>query len=268
MIWVNDDNAPLLVDLYELTMAASYFAHGMTAPATFDLFVRHLPAQRNFLIVAGLEEALAYLERLRFNDDAVTYLRSLGMFEEPFLRYLSELRFTGDAWAMAEGEAAFGDEPILRITAPLIEAQIVETFLLNMINFQTLIASKAARIAIACDGREFVDFSARRDHGPDAALRAARAAYIGGASATSNVLAGKAFGIPLSGTMAHSYVMSFEHEIEAFRTFARDFPERSILLIDTYDTLQGARHAVQVAKDLAAAGIQIRGVRLDSGGTG
>lgn len=265
MSWVNDNNAPLLTDLYELTMAASYFAHNMNAPATFDLFIRQLPEQRRFLIAAGLEDALHYLERLRFNEEAITYLRSLGLFEDSFLSFLRELRFTGEVWAMAEGEAVFAEEPILRITAPLIEAQIVETFLLNMVNFQTLIASKAARIAIACGEREFVDFSPRRDHGPDAALKAARAAYIGGASATSNVLAGSVYEIPLSGTMAHSYVMSFDREADAFRTFARDFPNRSILLIDTYDTLEGARRAVQVANELAREGIRLQGVRLDSG---
>ncbi len=265
MTWVNDDNAPLLTDLYELTMAASYLAHGMNAPATFDLFVRKLPIERRFLIAAGLEQALDYLERFRFNEEAITYLRSLSIFEEPFLRFLSELHFGGEVWAVAEGEAVFAEEPMLRVTAPLIEAQIVETFLLNVINFQTLIASKAARIAIACGEREFVDFSPRRDHGPDAALKAARASYIGGAAATSNVLAGSAYGIPLSGTMAHSYVMSFEHEIDAFRTFARHFPSRSILLIDTYDTIEGAHRAVQAANELAAEGVKIQGVRLDSG---
>lgn len=265
MSWVTDANAPLLTDLYELTMAASYFAHGMNGPATFDLYVRTLPRERQFLIAAGLDDALHHLEQLRFDVDAISALRALGLFDEPFLRYLSDLRFTGEVWAMAEGEAVFAGEPLLRVTAPLIEAQIVETFLLSTFNFQTLIASKAARIAIACAGREFVDFSARRDHGPDAALKAARAAYIGGAAATSNVLAGTTYGIPLSGTMAHSYVMSFATEVDAFRTFARDFPDRSILLIDTYDTLEGARLAVQVAGELRAEGIHVRGVRLDSG---
>ncbi|MCC7364412.1 MAG: nicotinate phosphoribosyltransferase [Dehalococcoidia bacterium] len=265
MSWVNDANAPLLTDLYELTMAASYFAHGMDAPATFDLFVRKPPESRRFLIAAGLDDALHYLEHFRFDDDAVASLHNLGLFDEAFLAFLGQLRFTGDVWAISEGEAFFGDEPLLRVTAPLIEAQLVETFLLSMMNFQSLIASKAARVAIACAGREFVDFSARRDHGPDAALRAARASYIGGASATSNVLAGVMYGIPVAGTMAHSYVISFEHEIDAFRTFARDFPDRSILLIDTYDTLEGARRAAQVANELAPEGVRIQGVRLDSG---
>jgi nicotinate phosphoribosyltransferase len=265
MPWVNDDNASLLTDLYELTMAASYFAHAMNEPATFELFVRALPSERRFLISAGLEDALHYLEQLHFAPEELAFLESTQYFERPFLDYLREFRFSGEVWAMAEGEAVFSDEPMLRITAPLIEAQVVETFLLNVVNFQTLIASKAARIAIACGDREFVDFSPRRDHGADAALKAARAAYIGGASATSNVLAGSAYGIPLSGTMAHSYVMSFECESDAFRTFARDFPDRSILLIDTYDTLEGARAVVKVAAELAGEGVRIVGVRLDSG---
>lgn len=268
MRWVDDSNAALLTDLYELTMAASYFAQEMNGPATFELFVRRLPGNRNFLIAAGLDDALHYLQTFRFDASALRFLRSLGMFTEPFLDFLGDLRFTGDVWAMPEGEAFFPGEPILRVTAPLIEAQIVETFLLNGMNFQSLIASKAARVAIACGEREFVDFSPRRDQGPDAALKVARASYIGGAAGTSNVLAGQAYGIPLSGTMAHSYILSFEDEADAFRAFARDFPDRSILLIDTYDTVQGAHRVVEVAKQLASEGIRIRGVRLDSGDLG
>jgi nicotinate phosphoribosyltransferase len=265
MPWVTGQNAALLTDLYQLTMSASYFARGNNGQATFELFVRRLPEERNFLIACGLDDALAYLESFRFGRDAITYLRSTGIFREDFLDYLAALRFTGEAWAIPEGEAVFAGEPLLRVTAPRIEAQLVETFLLNCISFQTTIASKAARIAIACDGRPFFDFSARRDHGADAALRAARAAYIGGAAGTSNVLAGQAYGIPLSGTMAHSYVSSFASELDAFLAFARDFPSRAILLIDTYDTLAGARNAVAAAKTLAAEGIDVLGVRLDSG---
>ncbi len=268
MRWVDDGNAALLTDLYELTMAASYFAQGMNEPATFELFVRRLPGDRRFLVAAGLDDALHYLERLRFDDAAISYLRSLGIFRAPFLEFLGGLRFTGEVWAMPEGEVFFPDEPVLRVTAPLIEAQIVETFLLNIINFQSLIASKAARLALVCGERQFVDFSPRRDQGPDAALKVARASYIGGAAATSNVLAGRAYGIPLSGTMAHSFIMSFADEADAFRAFARDFPERSILLIDTYDTVEGARRAVSVARELAPEGIRIQGVRLDSGDLG
>lgn len=255
----------LLVDLYELTMAASYLAEGMTSTATFELFFRELPLRRNFLISCGLEQALQYLETLRFGKDDCDYLRGLGLFDERFLDLLAGLSFTGDVWAIAEGEAVFPPEPVLRVTAPLIEAQIVETYLLNCMNFSTMVASKAARVAIACAGLPFVDFSPRRDHGADAAVLAARASFVGGASATSNLLAGKIFGIPPSGTMAHSYVMAHSDEKSAFRAFARRFPEQAVLLIDTFDTLEGARNAVSVAGELAAEGIRIRAVRLDSG---
>ncbi|MGH2702024.1 MAG: nicotinate phosphoribosyltransferase [Actinomycetota bacterium] len=265
MTWVDSTNAALLTDLYELTMAASYFRRSMKGRSTFDLFVRQLPPERNFLISCGLHQALDYLEKLHFDEDSIEYLRSLEMFDDDFLGYLGGLRFTGDVHAMAEGEAVFDGEPLLRVTAPLVEAQIVESFLLNCIVFQTMIASKAARVALACADRSFVDFSLRRDHGADAALKAARAAYVGGASATSNVLAGRTYGIPLSGTMAHSYIMAFDGEIEAFRAFARDFPDRAVLLIDTFDVEEGARRAARVATELAPEGVQLRGVRIDSG---
>lgn len=265
MTWVSDSNVALLTDLYELTMAASYHKHGMNEPATFDLFVRSVPKHRNFLVACGLEQALDYLEELHFSPDSIDYLRSLGVFDEDFLSFLATLRFTGDAWAMPEGTIAFAEEPLLSVTAPLIEAQIVESFLLNAITFQTMVASKAARVKLACGHRTFLDFSLRRDHGADAAIKAARAAFVGGASATSNVLAGELFGLPVSGTMAHSYVMSFEDEVAAFRTFARDFPDRAVLLIDTFDTIRGAHRAVQVAKELAGEGVRLKGVRIDSG---
>ena len=258
----------LATDQYELTMAASYFSQGMTDSAVFDLFVRRLPPQRRFLVAAGLADALAYLEQVRFSGSDLEYLRSLGTFDEDFLDYLAGFRFTGDVWAIPEGEVCFPDEPLLRIAAPMIEAQIVETALLSTVAHQTGIASKAARVAIACGDRAFVDFASRRAHGPEAAVKAARSAYLAGASATSNVLAGKLYGIPTSGTMAHSYVMAFADEREAFRRFARDFPTTAVLLIDTYDTVQGARHAVEVAHELAAEGVQLRGVRLDSGDLG
>jgi nicotinate phosphoribosyltransferase len=263
--WVNSTNSALLTDLYELTMAASYFRQGMNERSTFDLFVRHLPERRNFLIACGLEQALDYLEELRFDDEAVGYLRSLEMFDDDFLDFLRELRFSGDVHAILEGDAVFGGEPLLRVTAPLPQAQIVESFLLNCVAFQTMVASKAARVAIACKGRDFVDFSLRRDHGADAAVKAARAAYVAGAAATSNVLAGKAYGIPVNGTMAHSYVMAFDQEIDAFRTFARDFPDRAVLLIDTFDVEEGARRAAKVANELASEGVRLVGVRIDSG---
>lgn len=265
MTWVSSTNAALLTDLYELTMAASYFNNGMTGQSTFDLFVRHLPERRNFLISCGLEQALDYLEDLRFDEDSIGYLRSLGLFGDAFLDYLGHLRFTGSVYAVPEGEVVFEGEPILRVTAPMVEAQIVESFLLNCVVFQTMIASKAARVSLACRDRSFVDFSLRRDHGGDAALKAARAAYVAGASGTSNVLAGMAYGIPVSGTMAHSYVMAFESETEAFRCFMRDFPKRTVLLIDTFDVEEGARRAAQVAGELADEGVRLGGVRIDSG---
>ena len=268
MPWVNDENAAAFVDLYELTMAASYFAHGLNEPATFELSVRRLPPGRGFLVACGLEDALAFLDGFAFNVEAVDYLRSLDTFDQAFLDALGRLRFTGDVWAVPEGETVFAKEPLLRVTAPLIEAQLVETFLLNATTFQTMIATKAARIALACAERTFVDFSGRRDHGADAALKVARASFVGGASATSNVLAGQLYGLDLSGTMAHAYVLSFPSEIEAFRAYARDFPESAVLLIDTYDTVEGARRAASVANELRGEGVAIRGVRLDSGDLG
>jgi nicotinate phosphoribosyltransferase len=263
--WVSDDNVALLTDLYELTMAASYVAHGLDEPATFDLFVRSLPAERAFLVACGLEQALDYLERLHFPPAALGYLDSLGIFDRRLLDRLATLRFTGEVWAIPEGEICFAGEPLARLTGPLVEVQLAETFLLNCLGYQTLVASKAARVALACGERSFFDSSARRDHGADAALKAARAAYVGGAAGTSNVLAGMAYGIPLSGTMAHSYVMRFADEADAYRTFARVFPERSTLLIDTYDTEQGARIVASVATELRTEGIGVRAVRIDSG---
>jgi nicotinate phosphoribosyltransferase len=263
--WVGEDNVALLTDLYELTMAASYFENGMDEEATFDLFIRELPEERNFLVACGLEQALSYLEELHFEDDHLDYLRSLELFDDRFLDLLRTLRFSGEVWAISEGEPAFACEPLVRVTAPLIQAQIVESFLLNCLTFQTMIASKAARVKLACGEREFVDYSLRRDHGVDAGLKAARASFIGGASGTSNVLAGKLYGIPVSGTMAHSYVMAFDDEISAFRAYARQFGDRTVLLIDTFDVEEGARNAVTVAKEAEAAGARVDAVRIDSG---
>lgn len=263
--WVTPENVSLLVDLYELTMADSYLRQDLNQRSVFDLFVRELPRKRNFLLSAGLESALAYLAELRFTPDALEYLESLSLFSHEFLEYLEEFRFTGDVWAIPEGEVVFPPEPVLELRAPRIEAQIVETFLLNQINFQTMIAAKAARIVLAVQGRTVVDFSPRRDHGADAALKAARSAYIAGCAGTSNVLAGRIYNIPVYGTMAHSYVMSFEDELSAFRAFAEDFPDNVIVLIDTYDTSQGAKNTVQIARELAERGKHVKGVRIDSG---
>jgi nicotinate phosphoribosyltransferase len=263
--YVTPANVALLTDLYELAMADSYLRHGMNDRATFALFVRSLPSGRSFLISAGLDTALAYLEALQFEDEAIRYLRSLGFLSNEFLEYLRGFRFTGDVRAIPEGEVFLPPEPLLEVTGPRIEAQIVETFLLNTLNFQVMVASKAARAVLAARGRGVVDFSPRRDHGVDAALKAARAAYIAGCTGTSNVLAGMLYGIPVVGTMAHSYIMSFTDELEAFRAFARDFPTNSVLLIDTYDTRQGIANAIIVGHEMAARGARLRGVRIDSG---
>ncbi|MGH9229753.1 MAG: nicotinate phosphoribosyltransferase [Acidimicrobiales bacterium] len=260
--------ASLVTDLYELTMAAAYRAEGIEHEATFELFVRRLPPQRRFLVAAGLDDALAGLEELSFAPHEVEYLAGLELFPARFIDELAGLRFTGEVWAVPEGDLVFAGEPIVRVTAPLIEAQLVETFLLNAVASRTMLASKAARVAIACDGRAFVDFSARRDHGVDAAMAAARGAWICGAAGTSLVAAGQRWGIPLSGTMAHSFVMSFDDERDAFRAYARSFPQHSVLLIDTYDTVGGARHAAEVAQELAGEGIRVSAVRLDSGDLG
>ncbi len=257
--------AALVTDLYELTMAAAYQAEGIEHEATFELFVRRLPAQRRFLVAAGLDDALAGLEGLGFAEHEVDYLAGLDVFPAPFIGRLADLRFTGEVWAVPEGELVFAGEPIVRVTAPLAEAQLVETFLLNAIASRTMVASKAARVAIACGDRAFVDFSARRDHGVDAAMAAARGAWICGAAGSSLVAAGQRWGIPLSGTMAHSFVMSFNDERDAFRAYARSFPQGTVLLIDTYDTVEGARNAADVAHELAGEGVHISGVRLDSG---
>ncbi|MGQ0549271.1 MAG: nicotinate phosphoribosyltransferase [Armatimonadota bacterium] len=263
--YVTPSNVALLTDLYELTMSDSYFRHGMNEPATFALFVRTLPPGRAFLLSAGLDTALATLEGLRFGDEAIRYLGSLRLFSDGFLDYLRRFRFTGNVRAIPEGEVFFPPEPLLEVSAPRIEAQLVETLLLNTMNFQVMVASKAARVVLAARGRGVVDMSPRRDHGSDAALKVARAAYLAGCTGTSNVLAGMLYGIPVVGTMAHSYVMSFADELEAFRTFARDFPNNTVLLIDTYDTAQGIAHAITVAREMAAAGGRLRAVRIDSG---
>lgn len=263
--WPDPGDAALFVDLYEVTMAASYHARGMNGRATFELFARSLPAGRAFMLVAGLEHALAYLEGFGFTPEGIEYLRSLELFGDDFLAFLGSLRFTGDVRALPEGEVAFAGEPILQVTAPLIEAQIVETFVINAYMHATAAATKAARILEAARGRPVVDFSARRCHGADAALHVARSAWLAGCAGTSNILAGRAYGIPVYGTMAHSYVMSFPSEEEAFRAYAQDFPTSCVLLIDTYDTIEGARLAARTGLWLRERGHELRGVRLDSG---
>ena len=255
----------LLTDFYELTMAQSYFAEGMNGEATFSLFVREYPPGRGYLVAAGVDDALDCLAALSFNDESVDYLHDTGVFTEDFLGYLREFRFTGSVRAMAEGALFFTDEPVLEVTAPVIAAQLAETIVINQVQYQTLLATKSARCVDASQGRPLADFAARRTHGSEAALRMARASYMAGFGATSNVLAARRYGIPPTGTMAHSYITSFDNEADAFRAYARRFPDRSILLLDTYDTINAAHIAVDVAKEMEADGHRLTGVRLDSG---
>jgi nicotinate phosphoribosyltransferase len=255
----------LLTDLYELNMAASYLERGMGGEATFSLFVRQLPPTRGFLVAAGLEPALEFLEGFGLSEEELDYLgRELG-FEDPVLDALGALRFSGDVWAVPEGRVVYANEPLLELTAPIAVAQLVEPYLLNQITFQTTIASKAARCVIAADGRAVVDFALRRTQGLDAALAVARCSSIVGFAATSNVEAARRYGLRPTGTMAHSYIESFASEKEAFRTFARDFPNRTTFLVDTFDTLNGVRTAIEVIEELGLEGSETLGIRLDSG---
>jgi len=255
----------LLTDLYQLNMMQAYLDAGMTGTAVFELFVRKLPSRRGFLVAAGLEQVVEYLESLRLTPEESAYLDASGRFSEDFLAYLRNLRFTGDVHALPEGTVFFADEPVLRLTAPLPEAQLVESRLLAMMQAQILVASKAARMVLAAPGRTLVDFGLRRANGTEAGLLAARAAYIAGFDGTATVLAEPAFGVPIRGTMAHSFIQAHADETEAFRRFARSRPDSVILLIDTYDTEAAARKVVALAPELAAEGITVRGVRLDSG---
>jgi nicotinate phosphoribosyltransferase len=256
---------PLLTDLYELTMAASYFQIGFNDPCCFSVSVRRMPARRGFLVVAGLERLLEALEEFHFEQPALDYLASLKLFGAEFLDYLSKLRFTGDVMAMPEGTIFFAGEPILEVYGPLIEAQILETLTINQIGMASLIASKAARSVIAARGRPLIDFGLRRSQGADAGLIATRSSYLAGFSGTSNVLAGRRYAIPIYGTMAHSYVMAHEREREAFEHFAQIFPKLSTLLVDTYDTVRGVENAAQAALQLKRQGYKLQSVRLDSG---
>jgi len=252
----------LRTDLYELNMAVSYLRRGMTAPATFSLYVRSLPKNRGFLVAAGLEHCLRFLESFSFEDEDLGYLGSIG-FDDQALRDLASVRFDGDVWAVPEGTVVHGEEPILELTAPIPVAQLMESALLNQVTLHTTLASKAARYVVAADGRDLVDFALRRSHGVEAALAAARASAIVGFVATSNVEAARALGLRAAGTMAHSFVEAFDKEEEAFRAFAEDHPTRTTFLVDTYDTLNGVRNAVGVARALGIT--EDIGVRLDSG---
>ncbi|MBO3832947.1 MAG: nicotinate phosphoribosyltransferase [Candidatus Brockarchaeota archaeon] len=252
----------LFTDLYEVTMAQAYFKTG-NIRATFELFVRRLPPNRSYLVAAGLEDVCNYLLNFRFEKDDLEFLEGKG-FEKDFLKFLSRIRFTGDMWALPEGELVFQNEPIIRVTAPIIEAQFFETFMINTVNFQTLIATKASRIVNAARGRQVVDFGSRRAHGVDAGLKAARASYIGGCVGTSNVLAGKKYGIPVYGTMAHSYVEAFPSEKEAFKAWLKTWGTDTVLLVDTYDTLRGVRNAIEAVEELTGRK-ELKGIRMDSG---
>ena len=259
------EDAALFTDLYELTMAQGYFSQGMSSQATFSLFVRPSRVKRSYLVSAGLEDVLRYLEDFSFSGSAIDYLRSTSTFTDDFLDYLGSLRFTGRVRAIPEGRIYFHNEPALEITAPIIEAQIIETLVINQVNLQSLIATKAARCLWAGRGKALVDFSLRRAHGVDAGMKAARSSYMVGFSSTSNVLAGKAYGLPIAGTMAHSFVTSFEREIDAFRAYAESFPDDTVLLLDTYNTVAAAAKAAEVGREMEARGHRLRAVRLDSG---
>jgi nicotinate phosphoribosyltransferase len=259
------EDLSLFTDLYELTMAQAFFNEGMFSPATFSLFIRNYPPDRAYFVSAGLEDVLDYLSNLRFSYAGLGYLRSTGIFTDGFLDYLSEIRFTGSVRAIPEGGLFFVNEPVIEVTAPIIEAQLAETFIVNQVNLQSLLATKASRCVWAAQGRGLSDFASRRTQGVDAALKMARCSYVAGYQSTSNVLAARRYGIPPAGTMAHSFVSSFTSETAAFRAYAKAFPDRAILLLDTYDTLVGARRAVEVAKELEAGGHRLLAVRLDSG---
>ncbi len=264
-LFPSEKNLGINTDLYELTMLAAYFRAGQVGDqATFELFTRRLPGQRNYLVSAGLEQALHYVLNLSFDEEMTDYLRSLETLrhlEPAFFEYLCGFRFTGDVYALPEGTPVFPNEPILQVAAPIMEAQLLETYLINTINFQTMVATKAARLCRAAGERQVFDFGSRRAHGPQASTLAARASFIGGCAGTSNTLAGFELDLPVQGTMAHSFVQFFGDELESFQWFRDTFPQNAVLLVDTYDTLSGVRKALQVEGE-------INGVRLDSGDLG
>lgn len=260
-----EDAGALLTDLYQITMLQAYFDEGLHGPAGFELFSRKLPPGRNFLLVAGLEPLLQWLQALRFTPAEIAWLAATGRFSRPFLAWLQDLRFTGDVWAVPEGTVCFADEPWVRVAAPLAQAQLVESRLVNLMHYQTLVASKAARCVLVARGRQLVDFGLRRAHGAEAGLLSARASWIAGFDGTATAAAGLQFGIPVFGTMAHSFVQAHDDEAEAFARFARAQPGHVMLLIDTYDTEAAARKVVRLARELDAEGIRIAGVRIDSG---
>jgi nicotinate phosphoribosyltransferase len=263
--WWERYSPELVTDLYELTMAESYLRERMSGEATFGLFIRDYPADRSYFVSAGLESLLDVLPDFRFSAESIRYLASLGKFSPGFLDYLRGFRFSGSIRAIPEGRIFFAQEPILEVTAPIIEAQVIETIVLNTIQLETMLASKAARIRAAASGKGLIDFGMRRTHGVDASVKAARASYMVGFLGTSNLLAGKIYDIPVFGTMAHSYVTSFRSEIDSFHAFARAFPDGTVLLIDTYDSVSGAFKAVETAAAMLERGNKLQAVRLDSG---
>jgi nicotinate phosphoribosyltransferase len=261
----SEQQSVLLTDLYQLTMLDAYLAGDMCEPAVFEFFSRRLPKNRSFLMAAGLEQLLDYLETMSINSAEIEWLESTGLFSLRLLEYLAELRFHGDVYALPEGTIFFANEPIVQVIASLPEAQLIETRLINIIHYEALIATKAARCVLAAPEKDLVEFGLRRAHGAEAGLLAARAAYIAGFAGTSNVLAKARFGIPIYGTMAHSFIQAHESEMEAFEHFSRTYPDGCVLLIDTYDTLVGAQRVVELINRLRPEGIQVRAVRLDSG---
>src|SRR6201988_1226578 len=262
---MTERSSALLTDLYQINMMQAYLDRGVTDTAVFELFVRNLPLRRGFLVAAGLEQALQFLETLQFSESEIELLRSTGRFRPNLIDYLPSLRFTGDVHAMPEGSVFFANEPILRVSAPLPQAQLVESRLINILHFQSLVAAKAARCVLAAPNKLLVDFGMRRAHGAEAALLAARASYLAGFAGTATVLAGGGFGLPLFGTMAHSFIEAQDDEMAAFEIFARARPDNVVLLLDTYDTEAAWRKVVTLAPRVKASGIAVRGVRLDSG---
>ena len=256
---------PLFVDLYELTMAQAYLQSGQTGNATFSLFFRNFPPDRAYYVFCGLESAIDYLASLKFSASDLEVLDRMQLFDAALLDYLQSFEFTGSVRAMREGEIFFPNEPVIEVSGPIIECQIAETFLINQVNLESMLATKAARVVDAAAGKQVVDFASRRTHGLDAGIKFARASYIAGFDGTSNVRAASLYGIPAVGTMAHSYISTFNSETDAFSNYAKSFPDSSTFLVDTYDTLNGVRNAIKVAQDMTTHGSALRAIRLDSG---
>jgi len=264
--FLNGSNAALFTDLYELTMVQAYLAEGMDEEATFSLFYRTLPRERNYVLSCGAEDVAGFIARLRFDDDDLAFLRDTGLFSRELLEYLGDFRFRGEVMAVPDGTPVFPQEPLVEVRAPIAEAQLIETWVINQMHAQSVLASKAARIVTAARGRPVFDFGLRRIHGADGGLKAARAFHLAGVAGSSNVLAGRVYGVPLSGTMAHSYVQAHDDEREAFRAFLAQFPD-TVLLVDTYDTLLGVEKVISLAEELGDD-FRVRGLRIDSGDLG